>query len=322
MGRKRFNKTSKSLLSKAIKRSNNVYILNINVNDIFAIIDSPTSEAGTILKNFIITCIIMMIMAQITLSARPENAEYVDKLPSYKDIKKKFITSQIGRTLAASAGIASSYPYLMQDPSMQGDENADKVIQIIVDMVDNPSPNIKRIKPSIAEWQRYAKGEAGAAMGQIISCPSTNFKTINISPDIQSFGLSEALASIGINKEILEKYNITPQLIANEIKTTFLIDNSGLPIGKLEYSEPKIITSKIQQEILGEDIIRTGEINTRLVKGLEPDASITKGMIEKYLNSRELIAYRFAINTGDKNILRKYTDLVKIRALGLEEKTD
>lgn len=82
----------------------------------------------------------------------------------------------------------------------------------------------------------------------------------------------------------------------------------------MEYPEPNIIKSQIQKEILGEGIIRNGEINSKLIKGLKADSSITKLMIEKYLNSRELIAYKFAINTGDKNIIRKYTDLVKKRS--------
>lgn len=313
MGRRNFNRKPKSSLSKAMKMSRNIYILNISANDIFEILDNDSLEAKTILRNIMITCVCMMIMAQTTISAKPEGAEYVDKLPSIKHIKKKFITSEVGRTFAASAGIAAAYPYLLQDPSMEN-ESEEKIIQIIVDMVDSPSPNVKRIKPSIDEWQRYSKGEAGAALGQIISCPSTNFKTINIDPRVNDFGIVEAVDSIGISKKTLEKYNITPEIIAKSIKDIYLIDEYGLPTSTVEYEEPNIIRSKIQQEILGDSIIRNGKIGTNLVKSMEPNAAITKTVVEKYLKPKELIAYKFAINTGDKNILRKYTDLVKKRA--------
>jgi len=294
-------------------KSNNVYVNNISLQNTISIIDGNDRSSTQIVKNIVITGIIMLTMAQITISARPENAEYVDKLASYKDIKKKFVTSQVGRTLAAATGIAASYPYLMQDPQMK-ENDAEKIRQIICDMVDMPSPNIRRIKPSIAEWQQYAKGEAGSAMGQIISCPSTNLKTINVDPNVTTYGIREAISALGISNELLSKHNITPATVVLEMRSIYLVDKAGLPIERLEYDEPTSIFSKIQKEVLNENLIRTGTINSNLVTGLEPEAAITRAQIEKHLNPRELIAYNFAINTGDKNILKKYTETVKKRA--------
>lgn len=315
MGRKSFKKKfNKSSLSRSIKRPKNLYVINISFNDIYTILDSSAPDSGLILKNMVIAGIALMIMAQITISVRPEGAEYVDKLPSYKDLKKKFISGSPGRTLAAAAGFAAAFPWLMQDPQMQGDDGANKIIILVTNMVDMPSPNTRRITPSISDWQLYAKGEAGAAMGQMLSCPATNFKTINIEPNVGSYGLNEAFECIGISKENLSKFNITPESIAREVKEIFLIESSGMPTTKLVYAEPIIISSQIQREIMGESLVRSGVANSVLSKGLEPDSSITKALVEKYLNPRELIAYRFAINTGDRNILKKYTDIVKSRS--------
>lgn len=315
MGRKSFKKNlNKSSLSRSLKRPKNLYVINLSFNDIYSILDSPSPDSGLILRNIIISGIAMMMMAQITISARPEGAEYVDKLPSYKDLKKKFISSSIGRTLASAAGLAASFPWLMQDPQMQDNDGTDKIILIITNMVDMPSPNTKRINPSISDWQLYAKGESGAAMGQMLSCPATNLKTINIEPTVSNYGFIEAFEWIGINQEYLDKFNITPEFIAKIIKETYLVEPTGMPMTNLVYDEPNNIFSKIQMEIMGDSLTRTGVINSVLSKGLEPDASITKSLVEKYLNPRELIAYKFAINTGDKNILKKYTDIVKSRS--------
>lgn len=315
MGRKSFKKNlSKSSLSRSLKRPKNLYVINLSFNDIYSILDSPSQDSGLILKNIIVSGIALMIMAQITISARPEGAEYVDKLPSYKDIKRKFISSSIGRTLAASAGFAASFPYLMQDPQMQGHDGIEKIILLITNMVDMPSPNTKRINPSIADWQLYAKGESGAAMGQMLSCPATNLKTINIEPTVANYGFIEAFEWIGINEEYLNKFNITPESIAKIIKDTYLVEPTGMPLTNLVYEEPKNISSKIQKEIMGNSLTRSGVVNSVLSKGLEPDASITRSLVEKFLSPRELIAYKFAINTGDKNILKKYTDIVKSRS--------
>lgn len=315
MGHKSINKNFyKSSLSKFLKKPNQIYIRNISLDDTFLIVDSTSQDSGLILLNIIISGISIMTMSQIAISARPENASYVDKLPSYKDIKKKFITSYIGRTLAACSGLAAAYPWLMQDPEMQDDENAEKIIQIVTDLVDNPSPNTRRIKPSVTNWQLYAKGEFGAAMGQMISCPSTGLKTINLAQDIILYGFKEAIDLLGINESTLEKFNITQELIVTKMREIYLSENSGLPINSIIYNEPKTIYSKIQNDILGNDIIRTGYTNSNSIRNIESNIIVTKNLAEKYLSSRELIAYKFAINTGDKNILKKYIDLVRFRS--------
>lgn len=318
MGRKAITRkfTKSNSFSKGSLKKNTMYLNNISLPDIFDIADAPDTEhGGQVLANILISGVAMQIMAQISLSAQPEDAEYVDKLPSYKDMKKKFITSQHGRTLASATGFATAFPYLMQDPTMQGDDTAEKIVQLIIDSVDCPSPNVRRIKPTIAEWEQFARGESGSAFGQMISCPSTNLKTINIEGSaIKNAGLEDAIKSVGISNQILEKHNITTTTICNEMRSIYLLNSAGIPVPKLEYDEPKTIFSKIQAEILGDELIRTGTINSALSKGLEPDASITRTLIEKYLTKYELIAYNFAIRSGDKNILRKYTELVKSRA--------
>lgn len=323
MGRKtKIRKTlNKKSFSKTIMKKNNMYLNNISFQDIFGIADSPESEfASQILINILVSGVAMQIMSQIALSAQPEDAEYVDKLPSYKDMKKKFITSQHGRTLAAATGFATAYPYLMQDPVMQGDDVAEKIVQLITDAVDCPSPNVRRISPTIGEWAQFAKGEAGSVFGQMISCPSTNLKTINIDgPTIQKAGLEDAIKTVGISSQVLEKYEITVPTICNKMRSIFLINNSGIPIQKLEYDEPKTIYSKIQFEILGDYLDRVGTINATLQKGLEPDTAITRTLIEKYLSKYELLAYNLSIRSGDKNILKKYTDLVKKRASSITD---
>jgi hypothetical protein len=308
--------TKKNSFSRTILKRNTMYIHNISIPDIFDIADVPGSEFGSqVLINILISCVAMQIMVQIALSAQPEDAEYIDKLPSYKDIKKKFITSQYGRTLASATGFATAFPYLMQDPVMQGDDIAEKIIRLIIDAVDCPSPNVRRIKPTISEWQQYARGEAGSAFGQMISCPSTNLKSINIDGSIiKNFNLEDAVRSIGISNQILEKHDISILSICSQMRSIFLINSVGIPVSKLEYDEPKTIYSRIQVDILGDELKRTGTISSALSKGIEPDASITRILIEKYLTKYELMAYNFAIRCGDKNILKKYTELIVNRA--------
>lgn len=103
-------------------------------------------------------------------------------------------------------------------------------------------------------------------------------------------------------------------MIVTKIREIYLSENSGLPLNSIIYNEPKTIYSKIQNDILGNDIIRTGYSNSNPIGNSESNIVVTKSLAEKYLSSRELIAYKFAVNTGDKNILKKYIDLVKLRS--------
>lgn len=315
MGRRSIKRNNKLSYNKVLFKKNNMYINNISIAQMLEIIDTPENEdALTIVNNIIMSCLAMMIMSQIAISALPEDAEYVDQLPSYKDIKKKFISSRVGRSLAACAAIATAYPYLMQDKMMQ-DDSVNKVIHIITDLVESSSPNIKRIKPNVADWQAFAKGEIGACMGQMLSCPATNIKVLNLNgKDLKEYGLAEALLAIGIPNKTLDSFGINPITLSHDMKGVFLINNAGIPIESISYDEPSKIYSKIQNELLGSSLIRNGIVNTNLVKGLESESSITKAQVEQFLSKYELIAYNFAIRSGDKNILKKYTELVKQRS--------
>lgn len=301
--------------SKALFNRNHFYINKISFAEMFSILDSIESEySRLILKNMIITGVMLNVMVQISLSALPEKMDYIDKLPSYKDIKKKFISSHIGRTVAICNGIAKAYPWLIQDPSMQEGDINYKLSRIVFDLIDNPTPNTKRIKPSVGEWQLYTKGEAAAALGQMLSCPSTNLKVFNIdSSKVSSYNFNQAVEVLGINEHILDEYSISLYDISDDIRSTFLLNGSGMPISFLEYKESETIYSKIQEEILGKCLVRTDSNNKSPNQNLSLDHIDQSIQLDNYFNKYELIAYNFAIKSGDKNILKKYNDLLKRR---------
>lgn len=304
---------------KTKKKKGILYVGSFSFPELFEIFNSKDNpSAPSILLNFVITGVCLQMMSQIRISVKEEKVEYVDKLPSYRDIKRKIIAGFPGRLVAAVSGIASAMPYLMQDQSITSQEQDIILIlsQIIDDMASSSSPNSRRIKPSINNWQEFAKGEMGSSLGQLISCPATNLKLLNIDgTKVKNYGLKDAVSNIGFPPEMLQSYNITEEVIEDAIRNNFTTDNSGMPISKLEYNEPKEIYSNIQTEILSDILIRNGNINANLEKGPEPDSPISKTQVEKYLSKHEFIAYTFAIKNGDKNILKKYTDIIKQRSM-------
>nr|YP_010700356.1 putative group II intron reverse transcriptase/maturase mat6 [Flexiglena variabilis]WCH63522.1 putative group II intron reverse transcriptase/maturase mat6 [Flexiglena variabilis] len=300
---------------RTFMKKNNIYLNGLNFQEVFDIVDNPKSQySELILKNIIITGISIVSMAQISLSALPQKSDFVDKLPSYKDMRKKFISSNIGRTVAACIGIARAYPWLIQDPIMQGEDSSFKISQIIFDLVHNPIPNLRRIKPSIVEWQLYARCEAISSFGQILSCPSTNLKIMNMDgSQVKDYGLYEAFKIIGIKEEIFNKYSLNFSDIVNEIRSIFLINDNGLSINLLRYCESNTIYSKVQDEVLGKNILREQTLIKDLHFPLNSYRFIPKIQLEKVLSKYELIVYNFALKNRDKNILKKYNFLINER---------
>lgn len=323
MSRKSIKQTLKksTTLSKISYKKNNIYVGNLGFGEITEVVitpDNPKAEQAILYLS--VVGIVLNMMAQIRISARNESAEYTDQLPSYKDIKRKIIAAAPGKYVAGLVGVLSSLPYLMQDSSISQDNMALLICQLCEDMSMSNSPNTKRVRPNISNWQEYAKGEAGSALGQLLSCPATNLKLLNIDGSkVSNYGINEALMNLGIPQELLNKYDITTEVIKDVIRSLLAMDSSGIPISAITYEEPNEINSKIQDEILSDIMSRTGVVNTRLEKGMEPESSISKIQIDKYLTKYELIAYNFAIRSGDKNILKKYTDLVKQRSLKSSE---
>lgn len=313
--KKNFNRL---LASKASKYKNTLYVINISIRDMIEVIEvlndiNLDNEIKDLLDSILISCISMFTMSQISVSARPENFEYVDKLPSYKDLKRKFICSEHGRSLAACMGFAAAFPYAYQDKKIY-DEFPFIARTVIYDFIKTSGPNYKRIKPTVESWPAYAKGEMGAAIGQMLSCPATNLNVLNINSfEVCNFGILDAVNNSGISPAILDKYRVSIEDIKTKMRNIYLFDDNGTLLSNLTYNEPKLIYSKIQEEILGDFLFRDDIVNTNVVKGLESDFRITKKVIEDCLSKRELLAYNFAIRSGDKNILKRYIDLVKKR---------
>lgn len=268
-----------------------------------------------ILESFVIVGIAIYILVQLSASSKPETAEWIEKLSSYKDIKQRIINGEHGMNVAACFGMALAFPYLMEDLQNTDTPVNENCCHLVRELVESHSSNVKRIKPSAKSAIPYARGEAGAFRGQMLSCPSTNIQILNIDgTQVLNYNLSDAIKKIGIDEKILKEYDINQEDIKEKIRNIFLVDNGGLPITILTYNEPDFVKSEIQNEVLGESLVRNNTVNTKLEKGSEPSSSITKNFITKHLSKNELFAYNIAIRTGDIQMAKKLTNLAVARS--------
>jgi hypothetical protein len=94
------------------------------------------------------------------------------------------------------------------------------------------------------------------------------------------------------------------------------MDSGGIPKAQLTFppKEPGYISSKIESEIFGKQLVRDGTVSYTLQEGgYLPDSYLTDEMLKTHMSAVELLAYNSAKRQGLTNILRKLND--KIRQL-------
>jgi hypothetical protein len=291
-------------------KGKNVYFSNLSVAQAFELFDSASYEfSKEIFENFVLCLIGLFIMVQISISAKPESGEWVERLPSYKDIKSRIINGKPGSVLSACFGITLAFPYALDDLEGEGIKMYDDLAVLVQQLIESQGANVKRIKPSKAEWLSFARGEMGSVRGQLLSCPSTNIARLNIDgSDVSSYNIQNVLENSGLDESMFPKYDLSIDIIVVKFRKLFLIDKGGLPIENLIYDEPGNISSRIQNEIFGGNIIRSENVGTKLVKGVEPASPINRSILSENLTKNELFAYDIAIRSGDVAMVKKLTN--------------
>lgn len=321
--RKLSNISKRTKKGTALMFHNNFYVNNISIRDIRTIFHTHSAHSyfsRAFYLNIICGILAINIMVQIRMSMREQTIDYIDKLPSYKDYKKKFITGIPGRSIAVASGLVLSYPYILDTleniPKSDPSQIYDCIFEYANTFLDENIPNTKRLsKPSSsATWPAYAKSEMSAALGLLLSCPGTNIKLLNIDPSkAANATLLDVLNYSGFDQEFFHAQQISIDDIRNVFCTYMLADSGGFPLNKIEYHENPQVISSLEKDLLGDSITRIGTVNTALNKGSEPDSAITRKDILANLLNYELTAYEIAFRSGDPALLRKYTNLVKKR---------
>jgi len=290
-----------------------------SVKDLFDPFDAgPDHEfARGILLTICSAITTVVLMAQLRFSAAEEPAEYMDRLPSYRDYKKLIMNGYIGDTFSYAVGIRSTLPYIIESSQHQqatiDDTSESALCYFLESYAECGVPNSKRIKtPNSKNWVEYLNGEASSTKGKLLSAPSSNILLFNLNPkNVESLNIAGVLALTGLSEETLKKYSITVDEIREHIYSAYMSTVGGIPTTQKSFDEPAQLRSAIEEEIFVDRIVRTGEINDSLVKGDLPDSPITRDMIEGSLSRMELLAYDTAQRMGDQTMLRKLTAKVK-----------
>jgi hypothetical protein len=100
-----------------------------------------------------------------------------------------------------------------------------------------------------------------------------------------------------------------------------LMDSGGIPKSQLNFPEPNTISSVIELEIFGDQLVRDGTVNYTLEEGGDlPDSYLTEDMLRTHMTPIELATYQSAKRQGLVQVLRKLNDKVRQRVLRSSKK--
>jgi hypothetical protein len=315
-------KTSKKTGNKssAVK---GLQLSGVSIQEIIEACSILTEDFRISTANLIVACFLIIgIQVQIRLSMSSEKAEYFDRLPSYKMYKQTGLQGSPGRTLATIFAFYRTSPVIP-------DLDPEKASGIVDTVVTVPTPNTRRImNPTPGNWSQFFNGELAAALGFIISCPSTNIKMFGFDAtwigDVSASQLydkiiNQAKTSTSWNAEF--QSGVTKERVFGLVKNAILTDAGGLPRTNLHFAEPVTIQSNIEKEILGDFISRDGTVRDELDRGGElPSSTLTEEMLIKHLTPIETVQYKAAIKYGLKEQLKSLNARVRQRVNRAEKK--
>jgi len=288
-------------------------------------------------KGIFLYCFVCMLAVVVIIQLRVSkpavgDSQYFDKLPSIKLYKSKFVNGLPGQVFASMVGFVRALPFIMADKNTSSPTPAD-LGSLIQSQAEASIPSAKRIKvPSPGNWRDFAAGESGAAVGYLISCPTTNIKFFNLNTDIVlSFTsaekvleyFSKCLPSHVLNFLGLDSPDGLKAMADSASKlfsSTFLSNAGGLPItaSSLSFDEPKDLSSALEVAILGQPLGRTASIVASVPKGgiIPEDTKLSREQLVQHLTPMELNAYDIAIKMGTTSILKHFNDkvLAKVNA--------
>lgn len=222
----------------------------------FAINNSFLCRA--LLENIIITGLVLVMTLQISFSFYPEKRIYFSQLPSVKYIKEKFILSTIGKSAKAYFSILAFRYKLRTKNILISDFDYFFIINDLIEtnsMVFQMNETDDHLRDN---WKIFLKRSMKFINYNVNNFPFSN-KTFLNNKEVQflkDLGLKETLKFLGINKKLLNRFQLDLNHLVDSICLLYLDSGYESDINYLIFEEPKKIISKLEREVFGKRILR------------------------------------------------------------------
>lgn len=255
--------------------------------------------------NAIACCLIIIIMCQIRINTASlgYTQTTVDQLPSYKVYKQRIISGVPGRTISAIIAVADSLKFLSDDVLQQ-------TIEAYTDSPIKPRNPVQNGATTYGEYIPYRMTQVHGTMQ---SCPASNVKMFGLPNGFEKWGLQEALTFIKSSPVSREQQELILKICDDNMFT----NKGGIPQKPVIFAEPSNISSNLEKDIFGDNIVRNGAVESKLgPSGTLPASPITLNMVNTHLSARERVLYNIAQTNGDKVLLRELNAIITKKMSG------
>jgi hypothetical protein len=240
----------------------------------------------------------MVIITQIRISHIKQSTQYVDSLPSIRLYRTRILCGLPGRTMCAFVGLMDCFPFIQGDIHLS-------LLQYTEFGMSTAKPVAR---PNQENYPQYVWYRMSQVISYIQAVPTTNINLISLPSNCDTWGLDEVITYLDPNRII----NWDLPKIQQSLTYHILTNKGGFQETKVSLDEPSSTYSKLETQILGGIIDRTGVVSSTLEdSGKLPNSPITKQMLEKHLTSREQLIYESALATGNKELLQKLNNKVR-----------
>jgi hypothetical protein len=231
----------------------------------------------------IFTCgliVIIAIMIQIRFARNNVPHSTVDRLPSYKFYKARYLKTTYTKSVVIVLAMYSVLPWL--DTNMVTLENS--MIQHLNTGVESNSPYIE--KPNSNNYQMYFYGVISRMLGLLNSCPASNHQIFNFPSAVKDANMETILKLVPFPESskpsVDEMIGFLREVCLKEDNPTFEEDalpgDSGL--------------TPLELQIFGDVMSRKPAVSNRLTRGsILPNNALTHENLASVLSPVELAQY-------------------------------
>lgn len=285
-------------------RPRNFSVGDQSMNDLVMVGSSLSSWKDDLENDFAASFLLVFILAQIRGYNIGVPSADLDALPSVKYYKSKVVNNTRMIGIVAILAVAATIDQL---PSASPSDVEEAIISTMDSYRGNskvlPNVNSNNVLP-------YRHGLMSRSLGWLQSCAISNMQTIGLDPrKICDYGIDDVLRIFGFGQKdkVIEAFKC-------------LLPESR----SLTFNEPKLMSesvfngnTKLEHELLGDSILRTGE-NARAKTavgfgGMIQPGSITSQILSECLSGLELAQYHAAIKNGNQAKYRELTELAASR---------
>lgn len=262
------------------------------------------SGAITVITSELCVCAVMITMlVQLKLSTT-EPSQHFDQLSSTRYYKKRIICGDPGLVWTTMIAAYETFDLLGVPLS--------DLLETYIHEAILPTKKFTG-KPNKNNAVEYFKHRRAQILGTLQACPSTKPSYFNLDPSCIDWDVKQTL-------DYMFPKGIPPGITVEDITNSFcehiLTKENGPKLEEVIFNEANNLSSKIETQVLGKIIKRTGEIsNTIQQNGKLPDNKVTQEILEQFLTPKELRQYKVALKFNDKTIIKRLTEVAKQKSI-------